>query len=109
MNDLKFWPLEQPKQNIEMKHADSVLLSLFMRDNEQYNISHSHSTGLIKCIGVIDPEGPEKYNNTEKSLQEAQHNKIAYLSGLVWFSLFMDGPVHGRQWKVQGTIQIQKN
>ena len=37
-------PREQPNQNKEMKIADSVLLGLFMKNNEKCNISHS--TGL---------------------------------------------------------------
>ena len=56
-----------------MKIADPVLLSLFMRDNEKCNIFHAPSSGLsgtqfseryaipnTKCIGVIDPDAPEK-------------------------------------------------
>ena len=35
-------PGEQPNQNKEIKSADSVLLSLFMRDNGKCNISHGH-------------------------------------------------------------------
>ena len=60
-------PREQPNQSKEMKIADPVLLSLFMRDNEKCNISHDPWHGLelysflnIKCIGVIDPEGQPK-------------------------------------------------
>ena len=50
-----------------MKIADMVLLSRFMRDNE--NVQHlsrpldqfkRYSILTTKCIGVIDPEGPEK-------------------------------------------------
>ena len=63
-------PRDRPNQNKEMKIADSVLLSLFRRDNEKWNISHAPSTNWLKrysvlnakCIGEIDPEGPEKYN-----------------------------------------------
>ena len=33
----KLIPREQPNQNKEMKIADSVLLSQFMRDNEKSN------------------------------------------------------------------------
>ena len=73
---LKFWlklcPQEQLNQNKEMKIADLILLSLFMRDNEKCNIPHApyhqlkrHSILNTKCIGVIDPAGPEKKNNTE--------------------------------------------
>ena len=43
-----------------MKIVESVLLSLFMRDYEKCNIFHAPNTDLIG-----DPEGPEKYNNTE--------------------------------------------
>ena len=40
-----------------IKIADSVILSrAFMTDNENFIISHA--------IGIIDPEGPEKSNNT---------------------------------------------
>ena len=54
-----------------MKIADPVLLSLFMRNNKK--VQHlsrplapaPYSIFNTKCIGVIDPEGPEKYNNTE--------------------------------------------
>ena len=34
-------PREQKNQNKDMKITDPVLLSLFMRDNEKYNISHA--------------------------------------------------------------------
>ena len=34
---------EQPNQIKEMKIADSVLMSLFVRDNEKCNISHALS------------------------------------------------------------------
>ena len=53
-------PRLQPNQNKEMKIADSVLLSLFMRDHESATSLTLPSTGLsgIQCIGVIDPEGP---------------------------------------------------
>ena len=79
-----------------MKVADSVLLSLFMRDNEKCNISHAPSTGLsgikfserhsilnIKCTGVIDLQGPEKYNNIEMlSLRHfttaAKHSQLTF-------------------------------
>ena len=40
-SDKKSIPREQPSQNKKMKIADSVLLSLFMRDNEKCNISHA--------------------------------------------------------------------
>ena len=48
-----------------MTIADSVLFSLFMRDNEMCNISSLtppiiYSILNTKCIGVIDPEWPEK-------------------------------------------------
>ena len=50
-----------------MKTADPV----FMRDNEKCNIFLIPPIGLsgvqfltITGIGVFDPEGPEKYNNT---------------------------------------------
>ena len=51
-----------------MKISDSVLLNVFMRDNEKSATSLTPpSIGLtgiqcstLKCIGVIDPEGPEK-------------------------------------------------
>ena len=40
----EFWTMsisgKQPNQSTEMKIADSVLLSLFMRDTEKCNISH---------------------------------------------------------------------
>jgi hypothetical protein len=39
---------------------------------KQYNIPHAPSTGLsntqfstLKSAGLIDPVGPDKYNNTE--------------------------------------------
>ena len=72
---MKLMSREQPNQNKEMKIADSVLLSVFMRENERCNISHTPSTNLsgiqfsiLITIGVIDPEEPEKYNNTEMKL-----------------------------------------
>ena len=34
-------PREQPNQNKDIKIADSVLLSLFMRNNEKCNNSHT--------------------------------------------------------------------
>ena len=37
-------PREQPNQNKDMKIAISVLLSLFLRDNEKCNISHTLAT-----------------------------------------------------------------
>ena len=56
-----------------MKIADSVLLNLFMIDNERGNISLTPYTclsgiqfSISKGIGVTDPEGPEKYKNTEQ-------------------------------------------
>ena len=48
--------------NIKLKIADSVLLSLFMKDNEKCSISHVPMHWSIlstKYIKVIDPEGPE--------------------------------------------------
>ena len=52
----------------EVKIADSVLLSLFMRDSGKCNISHAPRLGRYsilntKCIGVIDHEGQEKILN----------------------------------------------
>ena len=43
----KLIPQEQPNQNKEMKIADSVLLNLFMRDNEKCNISDA-TFGIFK-------------------------------------------------------------
>ena len=50
-----------------MKITDPVLLSLFMIDNDKCDTSHAPKHRLerysilnTKCIGVIDPEGPEK-------------------------------------------------
>ena len=41
----KIWyksiPREQPNQNTEMKIADLILLSLFMRGDDKCNISHA--------------------------------------------------------------------
>ena len=37
----KLIPQEKPNQNKDMKIADSVLVRLFMRDNEKCNISHA--------------------------------------------------------------------
>ena len=57
-----FIPREQPNRNKEMKISDSVLLGLFVRDNEKCNTSHQlewYSILHPKCAGVIDPEGPE--------------------------------------------------
>ena len=61
----------ESNQNKEIKIADSVLLSLFMRGNEKCNISHApqhrlewYSIHNNKCIGDIDAEGPEKYTCT---------------------------------------------
>ena len=56
-----------------MKISDTVLLSQFMRDNEKCNISHAPAWAVLnlntKCIGVIDPEGPEKNNTEMKSVR----------------------------------------
>ena len=64
-------PREQ--QNKEMKIADSVLLSLFMRDNGKCNISHAHyhrlETGIqfsiLKVLESLIPKDQKKYKNTE--------------------------------------------
>ena len=57
-------PRDQLYQNKEMKIADTVLWSLFMRDNEKYHAPYyrleRYSVLKTKCIGVVDPEGPEK-------------------------------------------------
>ena len=62
---------EQPKQNKEMKIADSILLR-FMRDNEMCNISYAPSTGLsgiqFSILNVLESliaKDQTKYNNTE--------------------------------------------
>ena len=54
-----------------MKIADSVLLSMFMRDNEKCNISHAPSTGLsdiqfsiLYVLESLIPKDKTKYNNT---------------------------------------------
>jgi hypothetical protein len=43
-----------------------------MRDSKKCNVHHSFSTGLsgtkfstLKIAGVNDPEGPEKYSDTD--------------------------------------------
>ena len=43
-----------------------------MRDNEKCNISPVRTAiSDTKCIGVTNPEGPEKYNNIEmKSIEK---------------------------------------
>ena len=53
-----------------------------MRDNEKCNISHvplhrlkRYSIINTKCIGVIDSEGPEKYNNTEMKSGQLFHGR----------------------------------
>ena len=57
----------ESNQSKEMKIADPILLGRFMRDNEKYSISQApqhrlkrYSTISSKCIGVINPEEPEK-------------------------------------------------
>ena len=62
----------KPKQISE--NRNSVIMGLLKRDNEKCNISRASQEWLklkrysilnTKNIAVIDPEGPEKYNNTE--------------------------------------------
>ena len=60
-------PQEQQVQNKEMIIAVLVLQCLFMRYNEKCNIPYIPQHQLkqypiinTKCIGVIDPESPEK-------------------------------------------------
>ena len=54
---------EQPNQNKEMKIADSVSLSLFIRDNEKCNISHAPNIGLsgiqFSMLYVLVPLTPK--------------------------------------------------
>ena len=58
-------PREQPgNQTKEMKIADSVLLSLSMRDNEKCNISHDPSTDLGYELESLIPKDQKIYNNT---------------------------------------------
>ena len=47
-------PREQSNQNKEMKIAASVLLSLFMRDNETCNISHGLTGTQFSIINVFE-------------------------------------------------------
>ena len=70
-----------------MKIEDSVLLSLFTRDNEKCNIPHATYHRLkryaninTKCNGVNDTEGPEKYNNTDlyNNTHLFQHAQLLY-------------------------------
>ena len=69
----KFWwkvdPSRLTNPKLRMKIADPVLLSLFweiMKSATSLTLRLEwYSILNTKCIGVIDPEGPEKYNNTE--------------------------------------------
>ena len=74
-------PREQPNQNRDMKIADSVLLNLFMIDNEICNISDAAlvPVSILKvayylyCVGVTKPTLllPYSYNiniNLRRSL-----------------------------------------
>ena len=62
-------PREQPNQNKEMKISESVLMSLFMRDNRKYNIFHAPSTSLsgiqFSALNVLESRKVYKCNNTE--------------------------------------------
>ena len=68
---VKVEPSRATKPNNWVKYADSVLLSLFLRDNESTTsvttlaTTKRYSILNTKSIGVIDSEGPEKNNNTE--------------------------------------------
>ena len=50
-----------------MKIADLIILSLFMRDNENCNISHAPSTDLSGCqfsiilLESLDPKDQKNY------------------------------------------------
>ena len=55
-----------------MKIAGSVLLSLFMRENEKCNISHAPSTGfsgtqfsILNVLESLIPKDKNKYYKTE--------------------------------------------
>ena len=63
-------PREQPNQNKRGENENIVLLSLFIRDNRNLSRQRPHrlkrySIFITKSIEVIDPEAPEKYNNTK--------------------------------------------
>ena len=67
----KLIPQEQPNQNKGMKIADSVLFSLFMRDNEKCNISHALSGIQCSILNVLEsliPKNQKKYDITETKL-----------------------------------------
>ena len=64
-------PREKANQNIKMKITNWVLLNLFMRDNEECNVSHAPWQRLklytIFKLHVLEPLCPkdQEYNNTE--------------------------------------------
>ena len=64
--------MSKDAKNKEMKIADSVLLSLFMGDNEKCNISHAPNTGfsgtqfsILNVLESLTLQDQKKYKNSE--------------------------------------------
>jgi hypothetical protein len=77
----------------DWKIADSVLLSLYMRGNEQ--LQHSsrplaparavHQFPTFQTAGINDPEGPDKYYNTEVTLCKCNSTMLQSIMRIIFY------------------------